>query len=231
MPTNSGTTPLQNLTFPTLPDPASPDNQKELAQQLDSRIVMRFVSAAARDAAINSPVDGMTAHLADSGKLTSFSGGAWSDVGGPMSLRPPCVQVVTDSTVGLTSGDQYTVPFQRAEIDTHGMWDGGTGLVAPVAGIYRATGSVGVASSASAAGVVSVFVGLTEWTLVGTGWLDVGPEYAPYSYPRPEASGLIQLAAGDVVTINVIQLSGVTQNLYGIFGAPTAMLEMSLVSL
>jgi hypothetical protein len=218
---------LQGLTFPTLPDPASPDNQKELAQQLDSRVVMRFVSAAARDAAINGPVDGMTAHLADSGKLTSYSGGLWSEVGGPSALRPPCVVVSTNSTQAIASGSYLSLAFQSADIDTHGMWSGGTDLVAPVAGIYRVTGTVGfeAAPTVNASAMVAIANSSGANTIGGTS------AYSPNSYPRPAASGMLTLAAGDSISLTVFQSTGAARNLYGIFGVPTAILEMSLVSL
>jgi hypothetical protein len=227
MPTNSGTTMLQGLTFPTLPDPASPDNQKELAQQLDSRVVMRFVSAAARDAAINGPVDGMTAHLADSGKLTSYSGGLWSEVGGPSALRPPCAVVSTNSTGAIATGSQVILAFQSADIDTHGMWSGGTDIVAPVAGIYRVSATVGFEAVPTVNGSAIVAVSKSS----GANAIVGSSAYSPHNYPRPAASGMLTLAAGDSISLTVFQSTGAARNLYGIFGVPTAILEMSLVSL
>lgn len=72
------TTPLSALRYPSLTDPANgPQAFQNLATDLDNRTVMRFASAAARDAAITAPVAGMLAWLDDVDQHTFHDGTAW----------------------------------------------------------------------------------------------------------------------------------------------------------
>lgn len=72
------TTPLQGI---PLPEPTDADNvPADLAAILDvveGRLVMRFASEAARDAAITAPESGMIAMLTDQDRISFYDGGAW----------------------------------------------------------------------------------------------------------------------------------------------------------
>jgi len=86
MPTNSGATSFQSLPYPELGAPAHPDNVKELADFIDGRVVMRFASSSARDAAITSPAEGQTAWLNDVDQMTTYDGSAWQVIAQPLNL-------------------------------------------------------------------------------------------------------------------------------------------------
>ena len=229
MPTNSGSTSLQGLSFPTLPDPAHPDNQKELAQQLDSRVVMRFPSAAGRDAAINAPAVGMTAHLADSGKITSYSAaGQWVEVAGSGALRPPVCSVASHSTQALPEGVFTVISHDTIEIDTDGMANTSdrSVITCQTAGIYRATASAFFDPS-DPGGFCVIGVGVTDRGLTCVGFDSIGAN--DYGAPRCEA--LVTLAVGDTLDVQVRQYAAASLPLQNTFGIASVTLTAELVSL
>lgn len=75
------TTTVQPLPYPLPGDPADgPAQIKALAEAVENRVVMRFPSLAARDAALPSGtlVDGMVCHVAADSSVYIRSGGAWA---------------------------------------------------------------------------------------------------------------------------------------------------------
>lgn len=74
------TTTIQPLPYPLPGDPADgPAQIKALAEAVEGRVVMRFASLAARDAALPSGklVDGMMCHVASENAVYLRSGGKW----------------------------------------------------------------------------------------------------------------------------------------------------------
>ncbi|MFE2973394.1 hypothetical protein [Streptomyces sp. NPDC059258] len=76
MPTNDAYGQNIQITAPTDP-PDIPATAQALAGGLVPRSVMRFASAATRNATLSSPVAGMVAFLADSKLFTGYDGAAW----------------------------------------------------------------------------------------------------------------------------------------------------------
>ncbi|MDX3130245.1 hypothetical protein PV367_10670 [Streptomyces europaeiscabiei] len=74
-------TPLNSLPYPQPTDTADvPLHVRSLAEAVDSRTVMRFASATARDTQITTPVAGMIAWLDDISRLTHHTGTVWAPV-------------------------------------------------------------------------------------------------------------------------------------------------------
>lgn len=70
-----------------VPEPTDADNvpfaMSQAIAPIESRLNMRFASAAARDAAITTPVAGMRAYLTDTGRTSVYTGSAWIVVEDP----------------------------------------------------------------------------------------------------------------------------------------------------
>lgn len=75
-------TTLQPLPYPALSDPANgPAALQALAQAAESRLVMRFASATARDAAVTAPVEGMVCWVTSDYTLYLYQTGRWNALG------------------------------------------------------------------------------------------------------------------------------------------------------
>ena len=75
-------TPYQAIDLPVLADQATvPADLTIVAEELEERCIMRFADAAARDAAISVPVEGMVAWLSSVKRLTNYDGTVWKDTG------------------------------------------------------------------------------------------------------------------------------------------------------
>jgi hypothetical protein len=119
--------------------------------------VMRFASAAARDAAIPSPSEGMMAYLDDQNWLMLYTGSAWTITGGD---KPYFVASFSGT---LASGTELTVSG-TTNVNRGGFTNASGVITVPVAGIYsvsvwqtfsvNATGSRG-AWIKSGSGIVS----------------------------------------------------------------------------
>ncbi|UUU22540.1 hypothetical protein [Streptomyces sp. DSM 40750] len=74
-------TPLNGLPYPQATDTADvPAHLQSLAEAIDSRTVLRFATATARDTAITTPAPGMVAWLTSPGQLTHYTGTVWAPV-------------------------------------------------------------------------------------------------------------------------------------------------------
>jgi len=74
----SGTTAINALRYATLGDAANANTlSQNLASDLDTRLIPRFASQAARDAAITSPTNGMFAYTTDTSDMWLYSGSKW----------------------------------------------------------------------------------------------------------------------------------------------------------
>jgi hypothetical protein len=99
-----------------------PLNASELNEYLMNQSISVFVDAAARDAAITSPVDGQYAHLTGSDTLTRFNGSAWENFGLPALTANRAVETngsgalaastVTATELGYLSGVTSSIQTQ-----------------------------------------------------------------------------------------------------------------------
>ena len=67
---------------------------------LMEQAVMVFASAAARDAAITAPAEGMVAYLTDTNMLCQYSGAAWSGIGPTSGAMRSWTPTLTNMTQG-----------------------------------------------------------------------------------------------------------------------------------
>jgi hypothetical protein len=80
------TTPIGGAPYPSGADTDNvPADMQALAVWASTRVTMRFADAAARDAAITSPVAGMVAWLSTPGSLTVRTASAWRTIWAPLS--------------------------------------------------------------------------------------------------------------------------------------------------
>lgn len=96
------TTTIQPLPYPLPGDPADgPAQIKALAEAVETRVVMRFPSPAARDAALPSGklVDGMMCHVASENAVYLRSGGQWRVMWAPWRTYDATLSGATGSVV------------------------------------------------------------------------------------------------------------------------------------
>lgn len=106
----AGTTTINALRYATLTDPPNAQTSfKNLADDVDTRIVPRFASAAARDTAITSPVEGMVCDVASTG-LMRYSGSAWVNVSRVQSVMKE-LQTGRNSTTTCTDDPDLILPY------------------------------------------------------------------------------------------------------------------------
>lgn len=155
MTTNTGATSIQAIPYPQLADQAHPDNVKELANYIDGRIVMRFASAAARNAAIASPAAGMSAWLTDVKQITVYDGTGWKVGVDPVAFalvtNPPLCEVTASSTANVPSGSFTLVAFdgevEKTANMTHSNVTNNSRVTVGLAGRYLIHASAGWASN------------------------------------------------------------------------------------
>jgi len=82
--------------------------QTAWGNQIRDRAIMRYVSAAARDASVLVPVDGDVAWLQDVNELTMYTGSAWVIVGPFTPQVVPGARFVTGLSVTLTAPTSST---------------------------------------------------------------------------------------------------------------------------
>ena len=163
------TTAINDLPYPALATPAQPDipaDFQALAEQVDTRLVARYASAAARDAAIPAPVDGMVCYLADTDSFSSRVNGAWvSMVVANATWQNPAAGTAGLRSIGVTSvtahaGDVGAAAETRAVAAPGGVCAGltaatatatatATVVSAPAADHIRVVKSIVVATGAS----------------------------------------------------------------------------------
>ncbi|MFE6484701.1 hypothetical protein ACFVGN_17435 [Streptomyces sp. NPDC057757] len=94
-------TPLGNLPYPQPTDTANlPLHLQSLAEGIDGRTVLRYATAADRDAAVTTPVAGMVAWLTTPGTLSYFTGAAWTTLGAWNAYTPAWTAATTDPVIG-----------------------------------------------------------------------------------------------------------------------------------
>jgi hypothetical protein len=94
-------TPLSGLPYPQPTDTANlPLHLQSLAEGIDSRTVLRYATAADRDAAITTPAAGMVAWLSTPGTLSYYTGSAWVGMGAWNTYTPDWSAATTDPAIG-----------------------------------------------------------------------------------------------------------------------------------
>lgn len=130
------TTPINAL---PAPDDGSPNDPPlhfiALNNLLDTRLLPRFATSTARDAAITAPVDGMFCTMTDTDRLLRHDGTKWCKVAGPRELLLYNGNAGSSATVALgttasVGGGNITVPVAAK-----------TGRIDYLAGIFASTGS------------------------------------------------------------------------------------------
>lgn len=150
----SGTTPNLGLWYPDGSDPISSgdDGLRDLATRLDTchGTVVPFASAAARDAAIPAPVEGMVCSLADTDTLYRYDGTAWHPVAGTM---PNAYQSWTGSQ-SVAAGISAVKLAPTSSYVGGGAVVGALGeLSFPFTGQVMFTGSIRIRAGSNATGV------------------------------------------------------------------------------
>jgi hypothetical protein len=161
-------TPLNSLPYPQPTDTANlPLHFQSMAEAIDGRTVLRFGTAALRDAAITTPVAGMVAWLSSPGQLTHYTGTVWAPVApvpvfkynndAGTTASTTAVETLTGSaTTAVTAS--FTAPPTGQAIVTLGahMYNSGAYGSYMSATVYKASDkSVFLASSADRAVVVN----------------------------------------------------------------------------
>jgi hypothetical protein len=94
-------TPLNGLPYPGPTDTADlPAHLQTLAEGIDARTVLRYATAAARDAAVTTPAAGMVAWLTTPGTLSYYTGSTWVTLGAWNSYTPTWTAVTTNPAIG-----------------------------------------------------------------------------------------------------------------------------------
>ncbi|MER5790091.1 hypothetical protein [Streptomyces sp. NPDC001980] len=95
------TTPLSKLPYPQPTDIANlPLHLQSLAEGIDSRTILRYSTAADRDAAVTTPVAGMVAWLTTPGTLSYYTGSAWIALGAWNTYTPTWTATTTNPSIG-----------------------------------------------------------------------------------------------------------------------------------
>ncbi|MFF5703386.1 hypothetical protein ACFY7H_12895 [Streptomyces sp. NPDC012794] len=137
----------QGIQISSLTDPP---NAALMAQNLAAVVpqtVMRFASAAARNAALTSPVAGMTAWVTAEGLLTVYNGSAWAGVA--TTVKP---MFIGKQTITQSVGNTLWAPLSMDSeiLDTHGGHStitNNTRYTCQVAGWYDVRGRAAFANN------------------------------------------------------------------------------------
>lgn len=107
MPTTSA---LQAIPLPDASDAANvPYAMSQAINNLEKKLVMVYATAAARDAAIPAPVEGMAAWLQDANLLTFYDGAAWRTLSKPFDAVSTLV-TASSAAIGGTETTLATLP-------------------------------------------------------------------------------------------------------------------------
>ncbi|MBZ3908784.1 MULTISPECIES: hypothetical protein [Streptomyces] len=94
-------TPLGGLPYPQPTDTANiPLHLQSLAEGVDGRTVLRYATAAERDATITTPATGMVAWLTSPGTLSYYTGSAWVAMGAWTAYTPVWTAETTNPAIG-----------------------------------------------------------------------------------------------------------------------------------
>ncbi|MFI5533762.1 hypothetical protein ACIA8O_35025 [Kitasatospora sp. NPDC051853] len=150
-------TPMNQLPYPEPSDIADiPLHLQALAVAADSRMVMRFDNATARDAAVVQPVAGMIAWLKSPGIHTIYSGTGWAQ---DHSLNPPRLITKQSADQSLPNGGVLYLNWAASPTtDSHGGFDPAqpTRYTPKVAGHYLVTAQVSFGLNSNGGRVINL---------------------------------------------------------------------------
>jgi hypothetical protein len=167
-----------------------------VAQSLKSS----FASAAARDAAITSPVEGMICYLEDVNQVTSYLGSAWFPIAGQMPFFD--VQKSADQT-NVASSTITTVTWPTATTNRGGFTVASNQVTVPIAGIYMINAAVTFDAGNTAGNNRHILI-----------YVNGGAVTRDYGFPGNTVDSALRstitllLDAGDVVDVRAYQTSG-----------------------
>jgi hypothetical protein len=166
-----------------------------------------FVSAAARDASITSPVEGMLCYLEDVNQVTSYIGSAWYPIAGQM----PRMHLKLNSTFSITNGSTSTVTGWTT-ISNNSTFSGTSGVVTvPLAGRYNIT-FVCIHTANNTTGGRGALIALSSTGVTYRNTLPA-PQSAGHSQSVYLNMNSVNMAANDTVTLQAYQNSGATNTL------------------
>jgi hypothetical protein len=93
-------------------DPYTRLDASDINTYLMDQSVMVFGGTAARDSAIPTPIDGMTAYLQDSDTLTIYNGAAWTPAG-----TEPALQLINSTSFSAVSSQQLDNVFSASYLN------------------------------------------------------------------------------------------------------------------
>jgi hypothetical protein len=142
-------------------------NASEINENLMNQVTSVFSNAAARTAAITSPVEGQMTYLEDADRLELYSGSGWFSPFG-LTLIKKQVMGTTVSTVTVT--DAFSDSYDSYKIIiTGGVASGNNNIAMRLGGVN--TGYYASAQSITYAGVSSAYGGnnISNWVPAGYG--------------------------------------------------------------
>ncbi|GAA3045131.1 hypothetical protein GCM10020229_65440 [Kitasatospora albolonga] len=150
-------TPMNQLPYPEPSDIADiPLHLQALTQAADSRMVMRFDTATARDTAVVQPVAGMIAWIKSPGYYTVYNGTGWVQ---DHTLNPPRLITRQSADQSLPNNAILYLTWAASPItDSHGGVDPAqlTRYTPKVAGHYLVTAQVAFSVNTSGGRVVNL---------------------------------------------------------------------------
>lgn len=168
-----------------------------------------FASAAARDAAITSPVEGMICYLEDVNQVTSYLGSAWYPIAGQM----PRIELTRASagTNFFTTGNMITLSGWTVTENRGGFSQTSGVVTVPIAGRYSITGSFGFGTANAA--------GYRVWNVLqgGSGnkqWRNTSAQTSSAVPMSTLSASGVKLAANDTLALQGLQNSGSSLDLY-----------------
>ncbi|MGW7327471.1 hypothetical protein ACWGIU_02350 [Streptomyces sp. NPDC054840] len=176
-----------------------PPNAQTLATNLAlmaGQTVMRFTNAAARAAAITSPVAGMHAYLVTEKRLTYYDGTAWI-------IQNTNAFVYASATQSVLNNTATTININAAIVDdTAGLNVAGHYWQTPMAGVYRMTAMVSWVGGGG--GWRTLWLNNNGVQIVGSQGGSVGGSVGT----TQERTVVASLAAGRQISLLALQQSG-----------------------
>jgi hypothetical protein len=206
-------TPIATLPYPALTDsPNGPSQVQSLATALDSQVVPRFATTAARDAAITAPAAGQMCWTTTPATHWYYSGSGWIILGGGaygrcrlrrvanQSVLTNAATAISWDTEDVDSGGYITAPSTTITIPA--SLDGMYAITFRAAGATQPTNR-----NFAEINVTSALTGVPgDFRIPSTGGTAENRMVAYYSGP---------LAAGDTFVCNVLHNVGSAQNYVG----------------
>ncbi|WP_411102433.1 hypothetical protein [Streptomyces sp. cmx-4-9] len=187
----------QGIQVASLTDPPNAQTLATNLAAMAGQTVMRFANAAARAAAITSPVAGMVAYLVTEKRLTYYDGTQWI-------IQNPCAFVYASATQSVLNNTATVININSAIVDdTAGLNVAGHYWLTPMAGVYRLTAMVAWTGSLGG-GWRTMWLNNNGVQIVGSQGGDAGSNVGSVL----ERTCVASLAAGRQISLSALQQSG-----------------------